>query len=758
MKRVTAVGFQARTQSAGREGCARFGAVWCGVLVLCLLQLACSRSAQAQAGELEPCRAFEHKGERQEARACYQKLASSGNAYTRAEAFWGLKDFQRANDEFKKAVAAEPKNPMYRVRWGRLLLERFNPGEAAKLFQEALELDPREAGAHLGMSMVAAVGFDREAVEKAEMALQMDPGLVEGHEFLARLALEESDFTRARRRADDALKRSAEALQAMAIHATADWLEDKPGEVWMQKIAAVNPVYGEGYATAGYFFVLNRRYEEGIAYYRKALELDPELWHARSELGINLMRVGLDEEAREQLERTYEGGYRNNPTVNSLRLLDSYKNFVTFRTDQTIVKLHKKEAELLRPYVEGELQKAIATYNKKYKLVLDRPVQLELYPDHEDFAVRTLGMPGLGALGVAFGYSVAMDSPSGRKPGSFHWASTLWHELSHVYVLAATKHRVPRWFTEGMAVYEETAVAPDWGDRLSPEVIAAIQKKRLLPVANLDRGFVRPDYPGQVIVSYYQAGKICEYIVHKWSYDKLLEMVKGYAGRKSTPEVIQAALGISPEELDKQFLTWIENQTRTPVEKLSDWTKRLKELNAAASAKNHDEVIRIGAEIRDWYPEYVEAGNVYSVMAEAYEAKGDSKAAMAELRRYSKVGGRDPVEIKKLADLLVKQGQKQEAAAALSRLLYIYPSDEDLHRRLGDLYSELSNQSAAIREYEAVIAMNPHDKAASHFSLARAYRSARRNDDAREHLFLALEAAPGYKPAQQMLLELERKQ
>ena len=99
---------------------------------------------------------------------------------------------------------------------------------------------------------------------------------------------------------------------------------------------------------------------------------------------------------------------------------------------------------------------------------LDRPVQVEVYPDHEDFAVRTMGMPGLGALGVTFGYIVAMDSPSGRKPGSFHWASTMWHEMSHVYVLAATKHRVPRWFTEGMAVHEETAASPEWGDRLDP--------------------------------------------------------------------------------------------------------------------------------------------------------------------------------------------------------------------------------------------------------------------------------------------------
>ena len=82
-----------------------------------------------------------------------------------------------------------------------------------------------------------------------------------------------------------------------------------------------------------------------------------------------------------------------------------------------------------------------------------------MYPNHPDFEVRTMGLPGLGALGVTFGKYVAMDSPSGRPPGQFHWASTLWHEFSHVYVLSMTNHRVPRWFTEGLAVYEETAAS-----------------------------------------------------------------------------------------------------------------------------------------------------------------------------------------------------------------------------------------------------------------------------------------------------------
>ena len=73
---------------------------------------------------------------------------------------------------------------------------------------------------------------------------------------------------------------------------------------------------------------------------------------------------------------------------------------------------------------------------------LDRPVQVEVYPDHEDFAVRTLGMPGLGALGVTFGYVVAMDSPSGRKPGTLPLGQ---HPVARVEPrVCSDRHQAPR--------------------------------------------------------------------------------------------------------------------------------------------------------------------------------------------------------------------------------------------------------------------------------------------------------------------------
>jgi tetratricopeptide (TPR) repeat protein len=685
-------------------------------------------------------------------------FAALGYAQTlqQAESYWKAKRYDDANVAFRQLVAQHPENPDYKVRWGRLLLERFNKPESANLFNEALEIKKDHAGALLGLALVAAEDFENQAVKLAHKALEVDPKLLEAQELLARLALEDTNEKLAIEEADKAIAMSTRALDAMSIRASIDWLHDKPDSEWMQKILAIDPHYGKGYETVAHFQVLNRRYVEGIAFYRKAIALEPDLWSAHSQLGVNLMRLGQDGEARAELVKAYQNGFTDAATSNTLTLLDSYKNFNFYETPTTILKLNKKEADLLKPYFESELQRCIATYEKKYRLHIDRPVQLEVYPDHDDFAVRTMGMPGLGALGVTFGYIVAMDSPTGRKPGSFHWASTMWHEMSHVYVLAATKHRVPRWFTEGMAVHEETAVSPEWGDRLDPMVLNAIKDKKLLPIAELDRGFIRPSYGGQVIVSYYQAGRICDYINQKWGWDKLLAMMHDFANSDSTPDVVRKELGISPEEFDKEFLAVVEKETKKTVDGLDDWLKKLKEVYKLSTSHKYDEVIKEGTAIRDLYPDYVEGGSVYELLAEAYIAKENKPAAIAELERYQKQGGRSPASLKKLATLLADAGRKKDAAATLERINYIAPQDDEVHQRLGDLDMELGNVNGAIMEYGAALAQKPLDAAASHYNLARALHEANRTEQAKDQLLQSLEAAPGFKPAQRMLLEISR--
>lgn len=671
----------------------------------------------------------------------------------RAEALWRAHDYQGANDTFRALVKAHPDNATYRVRWGRMFLDRWQSKDAADLFREALKLDPKNAQATLGLALVAANGFEGAAADLAHKALELDPKLTEAQELLARLALEDNQPDKARSEADQALKMDPKSIAAESIHASTDLIEHADAGKWLARIASEHPGDGTGYETIGYFLQINRRYDDGISWFRKAIATDPKLWSARSQLGLNLMRLGREKEAREELELCYNNGYKNEATVNTLRLMDSYKNFETFRTPTTVLRLHKKEADVLRLYIEPELQRAIATYTKKYEFKLPRAVQLEVYPDHEDFAVRTMGMPGLGALGVTFQDVVAMDSPSGRPPGEYHWAGTMWHELSHVFILSITGSRVPRWFTEGVAVHEETQPSADWGDRLNPDVVAAIKEKKLLPVTELDRGFIHPKYPGQVVISYYQAGKVCDFIAKQWGEHKLLEMARAFAKDDSTSDVVEKQLGLKPADFDAKFLAYIDSETKRQVENLEKWKKDIAELNRAVAAKQYDEVISKGKVVRDEFPEYVDKANAYAALATALEAKNDP-AASAELLRYSKAGGRDPKLLKQLAVALSKQGKTKESAEALERLVYIAPLDEELHSMLGERYIALNNADRAIREYRALVVGKTQDQAAAHFGLARGLRMAHRDAEAKDELLEALEAAPGYKPAQKMLLEM----
>ena len=756
------------------SGSARGGRVGCGgvrnaAIVSVALGLVVGLHAHSWAGvpgtvapgaaAVERCQLLLKHGQSAEAKSCYRSLAGEGSPYLRAEGYWGLGQYSEANEAFRVAVAQAAANPQYaqyRVRWGMMLHERFNDQDAQDLFKEALARDSKNAQAYLGLALVSSDGFDDGAPQLARKALQIDPQLTQAHELLATLALEDSEPDAAAAEADAALKISADALDAMAVHASIELLADRSPDLWFGKITAINPSYGQGYAVTAHHLILSGRYVDGVAYYRKALTADPLLWAARAELGVNLMRLGEDTEARQQLEKCYENGYRSKEVVNSLRLLDSYKNFVVLKDDTTILKLHKKEAELLYPYFLAELKRSIAAYEQKYKMKLSGPVQVEVYPDHEDFAVRSVGMPGLGALGVTFGNVVAMDSPSGRKPGDFHWASTLRHEMSHVFILAATHHRVPRWFTEGLAVHEETQASPEWGDPMTPDILIALRDRKLLPVADLGRGFVRPQYPTQVFVSYFQAGQICDYISSRWGDDKLLDMVHAYAHVVGTREVIQKTFNMSVEDFDKQFQAWLYEKVKGPVASFDEWHRRLATLAKQAQDGQYDEVIRDGDAVIRLYPEYVHDANAYEFLAAAYLAKANKQAAATVLQAYVKAGGRKPEVLEHLAQLQEAQGDPQAAAATLDRINYIDPAfDPDQHRRLGVLWLEQKNYAGAIREYAAVVAFHPLDAAAAQFDLAQAYFAAGQRDKAEDAVLASLEAAPGYRPAQKLLLQIK---
>ena len=79
------------------------------------------------------------------------------------------------------------------------------------------------------------------------------------------------------------------------------------------------------------------------------------------------------------------------------------------------LRLHRRKPRCCEPYVLELARESIATFSRRYGFKPREPMTVELYPDHDDFAVRVAALPGIGLLGVTFGYLVAMDSPSGPR-------------------------------------------------------------------------------------------------------------------------------------------------------------------------------------------------------------------------------------------------------------------------------------------------------------------------------------------------------
>lgn len=727
-------------------------------------------SAERDPG-LKACDAHLYSGNRGEADRCYGALLSSSqDARVRGEAAWSLGDLQTANSYFQTAIEIYPEDAHARARWGQLYLATHQNSEAMELFQEALELQEGQVDAMLGLASVAAGRFEDRSRELVDEAIESYPDRLDARLLKARMILEEGNLEEA----DDVLEDARDVvertdvapLEFYALSAARDLLHGVTESPWTSRALEMNSQYGEIYSVPAHFYVITRRYRQAIELYERAVETQPNLWSAHSELGVNLLRENRIDEAQRHLEIAYRGDPFSAQIVNTLRLIDSFDNFQVIERipaegeeaahPGVILRLHKDEAAVLDPYVSDIVNDAIATFSERYQFELKEPVIVELYPEHDDFAVRTSGLPGIGLLGVAFGYLVAMDSPTGRDEGDFHWGTTLWHELAHIFTLEATDHLVPRWFSEGVSVYEEWSTGPLPGRHIPLHVLEAIEEDKLLSITELDRGFIRPTYEGQVMVSYMQAGLVCQYIADRWGQQGLVDVLNGFGDGLTTAEVLEPALGITADAFDQGFDGFLQRELGATLDNVSAWQQQVSDALTSLSSENWLDAIDAADRAIANYPDHVAENSAYLIKARGHEELEQTDLSISALESYWRRGGYEPTALKRLARWLAESGRVADAIDVMSDALLVSPLDDETHVELGGWLLAEQQSLEALREYEASLAMNPHDQAAAHYRLATAYQQLEDQAKTLEHVLYALEIAPHYREAQQLLLEIAR--
>ena len=704
-------------------------------------------------------------GRRSEADAIYRDLierfqngfiSRSDELIHIARAMWALEFFHDANDAFRLVTQANPRDAEAFLAWGDLLAEKYNDPEAIASYEDALRIDPNMPEAHLGIARVLAGANPERSQQALERALEVNPSLVEGYLLRARQRIDAEQYDDADLETAKALEINPRYAKALSLLAATNYLrgEEDEFEGYVQEVLQTNPAYSEMYYTLAELCVSVRLYRQAVEFAREAIRLNPKDWKALSLLGINLLRIGEEEEGTATLEAAYEGDAFNVWTVNTLTLLDSFTNFDRFETPHFEVKLHKEESAALEPYVTELLEQAWDTLTSKYGYEPEAPITFEMFPDHEDFAVRTLGLPGLGALGVSFGKVVVMDSPSARPPEEFNWGGTLWHEFAHVITLGTTDHKIPRWFSEGLSVYEERKAVPGWGDDLQMDYLSAINDDQFLPIEELNNGFVRPTHPGQVILSYYQASLVCDYIDETYGFDAILKMLSGYKNGLNTEEVFEESLGRGLDAFDREFMGWVG--ARVAFIDVEQFRHLTQEGIDAIEAGTLDGAIESLTRAIALYPEYTGAQNPYELLADVYIQMGDDRAAIDTLSQFAALSEYAYGTYLKLAGLMQEAGDREGAADILTRAMYIHPMDLEGHRELGSVLMEREEFAGAAREYEVLLALNAPDRANVYFNLASAQYGAGQVTEARRSILRCLEIAPSFEAAQELLLRIVR--
>ncbi len=687
--------------------------------------------------------------------------------------------FQDALRAFDEAIAADPNNQDAQIQVGKLFLDKYNGPDADASFAAVLTVNPNHPDALVGMARTLRFDGRSGAREALDQALEVNPNHVDARVTLAGLHLSAERHPEAREEAERALEVNPASLEALAVLAASYYLAEEPAEYERvrDQALALNPRAAELFNTVADLAVDHRRYAQAVELAELAVDLDPSSWRGHGIRGINLLRLGRVEESREALETAFAGDPFNVWFKNTLDLLDTYERYRTVETEHFELFLREDEADLLLPYAATLAEEAWDSLVARYQYEPPTPVRLELYPSHADFSVRTAGLAGIGILGVSFGSVLAMDSPSARDVGTFNWGSTLWHELAHAFHLGMTDHRVPRWFSEGLSVHEQRKARPGWGHQPDVGFLLAWDEDRMHPVSRMNEGFIRPSFPQQVVYSYYQASLVFDMVETEFGFQAVLDMLAGYQAGRSTEELIPAVFDLEPEALDRRFDDYMDDRFAATIRAVrqrsgpgSRPTIAALEAMVAADPDDFNAQFALGRMLAagdDWeaaLPHFIAARELFPefgaldgpswFLARAYEELGDVERAAdayrdAALRNESHyLAGVEEARIRE------EMGDVGGAAAALDRAIWVHPYEIEVHQQLAELMTRNERWQEAVRERKAVVALEPTDRAEAHYQLALAHMNAGQAAEARTQVLRALEVAPNYEDALELLLEI----
>lgn len=694
--------------------------------------------------------------------ALSDKWISVGKAYYYKDLITRFSQLRSAHESFKTAMRAWTQNTTAYYWIGKVTLETTDHVDAREDgFKKALEINPLHVPSLCGLGetwmfqWASSVG-----AQEIEKAMQANDQSLDALLGKARVAANDQRYDIAWDTINTALQinpNSLDLLSAKALFALQTQRHDEFPAI-EARVLEMNPVYSEFYRDVAQGLMDQHRFLEALEACKKGLALDERDWQIYTIMGFCNARLGRNGDAYDALVAANRNDTLRNKrfTLNMLQVLRIIREEfaeITSSRGRFIIRGPKNEMPVMGPLLDRFLETSFDSIVDKYGWTPETPLVFEFFDNHTDFEVRSVGLPGLPALGVCFGHYITMDSPSAREPGQFSWAKTARHELDHVFQIQMSKGRVPRWLAEGCSVFEERRTRPEWDREMDQQMIQFYWQGRLMKVAEANRYFRNM---GTIMFAYYQSSYFVEYIATELGgYLKISELLQAFGRDASIGTALEDVFGITPLQFDEGFhdfvkRNFIEQTTLLPFYGSADLLKfKLEyedrpedpELRAKLGAAYLHNGNRIDAKTHAGVAMRLDPNNATAIVTMAHiyfqEARTQNDPEKFERAKelYEKalmLGIEDFFVYFNLAQLtppnawMLRSELLQSAKSCFPR--YVGPGNPYL--QLAQLFEQSNRTDAALAELEAYVAINELDiearsRLANHYEQAGDLEKAR---------------------------------
>ena len=667
---------------------------------------------------------------------------------------------------------------------GQLALNKNDDALAADNFKAALEQFPDDPDFTSGLARALASSDRQAAMLGIEAALKANPkhipsllfqvdGLINAEQYDAALQILD------RVQAIDSLQPDAWAYRAVIAHLT----NDLRGEVICRDKAlarwTTNPNIDH---LIGRKLSQHYRFREGAAYQRRSLALDEDFAPAQRQLADDLLRLGEESEGWKVAHAAYDTDSYNVATYNLLELHDELGKFTTLQDESFTLRMETVESKLYGAEVLALLHRAKQTLGPKYGLELKDRITVEVFPNEDDFAVRTFGMPAVsGYLGVCFGRVITANSPASRRENPSNWEAVLWHEFCHVITLELTQNKIPRWLSEGISVYEELQENPSWGQRMDPRYREHILDGGLTPLSELSSAFMRPESGWHLQFAYFESCMAVDFLVQNFGMEALREVL----GDLKLGLPVNVALDRRCDalsELETRFEAFAKKQAESFAPEV-DWDKPdLEQLIAQGdgaleawvkehpknfvglmalaqrqlSAKKPDEAEKTLKQLIKIYPSYIGGDNSYERLASIYQKLDRPDDERRILEQFAMINDDAVAANLRLVELQTESSDWSALEQTANRLFAIDPLLSSSHSTKAVIAEQRNQPVVAGKALSRLLLLEPDDPADVHYRLAKSLHAQNKLAEAKRQTLKALEEAPRYRDAHRLLLQLVR--